>query len=199
MSSPPGQTAPKSAQSGRTLAPLVETNPCFDDAECARIIEAGLALPLAGGQVTGVERAPEARRSTIALFPPEAENAWMLERIAQVVNKFNADLWGFELVGSERLQFSAYRPGEYYDWHMDLAARGGFSLRKLSVSVQLNDPSEYQGGDLEVSIGTATSKASRTKGAVILFPAYAMHRVLPVTEGVRYSLVAWIVGNQPFR
>ncbi len=123
----------------------------------------------------------------------------MLERVAQVVNKFNAELWGFELAGAERLQFSAYRPGEYYDWHMDLGARGAFALRKLSVSVQLNDPSEYEGGDIEVSIGTATSRANRALGTVILFPGYAMHRVLPVTRGVRYSLVAWIVGNQPFR
>ncbi len=123
----------------------------------------------------------------------------MLERIAATVNKFNDEFWGFELTGSERLQFSAYRPHEYYDWHMDLGARGAFAHRKLSVSVQLSDPTEYQGGDLEISTGTATTRAERARGAIILFPAYAMHRVLPVTDGVRYSIVAWIVGNRPFR
>jgi PKHD-type hydroxylase len=199
MSAAAGPGVPPRTAQGRTLVPLVETEPCFSDEECARIIEAGMALPLAGGQVTAIERAPEARRSTVALFPPEPANAWMLERIAQVVNKFNAELWGFELVGSERLQFSAYGAGEYYEWHVDLGARGGFALRKLSVSVQLNDPTDYDGGDLEISTGAAVSKATRTKGAVILFPAYALHRVLPITRGVRYSLVAWIVGNQPFR
>lgn len=199
MPASPGPAAPPEAPRGRRLAPLVQTDPCFDAAECARIVEAGLALPLAGGQVTAAERAPEARRSTVALFPPEPQHGWMLERIAQVVNKFNAELWGFELTGSERMQFSAYRPGEYYDWHMDLGARGAFALRKLSVSVQLNLPDEYEGGGLEVSIGTATTTAGRGLGTVILFPAYAMHRVLPVTRGVRYSLVAWIVGDRPFR
>jgi PKHD-type hydroxylase len=183
----------------RALTPLVETNPCFTDDECARIIAEGRALPLAKGHVTAVERAPDARNSTIALFPPEERYGWMLERIAQVVNSLNRQHWAFELVGSERLQFSAYGPGEYYDWHVDLAARGSFALRKLSISVLLNDPAEYEGGDLEVSVGTTNKIACRTKGAVILFPSYALHRVHKITKGTRYSLVAWIVGNQPFR
>ena len=64
----------------------------------------------------------------------------------------------------------------------------------MSVSIQLNDPSEYDGGELEISVGTRNRTATRDKGAVILFPAYALHRVLPITRGTRYSLVAWIVG-----
>jgi len=178
---------------------MVETDPCFSDEECTRIIAEGMALPLAKGQVTARERAPDARNSTIALFPPEPRHAWMIERLAQLVNQLNREHWGFELVGSERLQFSAYGPGEYYDWHMDLGARGNFALRKISISVLLNDPAEYEGGDLEVSVGTANRLAARKKGAVILFPSYAMHRVLPITKGTRYSLVAWIVGDQPLR
>ena len=183
----------------RALTPFIQTSPCFTDEECARIIAEGRALPLAKGQFTAPERAPEARNSTIALFPPEPRHAWMVERIAGVVNQVNREHWGFELVGSERLQFSAYGAGEYYDWHVDLGARPPFSNRKVSVSVQLNDPSEYDGGELEISVGTHNRIASRDKGSVILFPAYALHRVLPITRGIRYSLVAWIVGAQPFR
>src|SRR5215510_10636333 len=100
----------------RALTPFIETSPCFSAEECARIVEEGKALPLAKGEFTARERAPEARNSTIALFPPEARHAWMIERIAGVVNQMNREHWGFELVGSERLQFSAYGGGEYYDW-----------------------------------------------------------------------------------
>ena len=187
------------AQDEGTLAPLVETEPCFTDEECARIIADGMGLPMKPGQVTAAERAPEARRSTIALFPPERRFAWMLDRIAEIVLHFNRQLWRFELAGSERLQFSAYGVGQYYDWHMDLGSRGAFALRRVSVSVLLNDPAEYDGGDLEISIGTTNRMASRKKGTVIMFPSYALHRVTPITRGTRYSLVAWIVGNQPFR
>ena len=111
----------------------------------------------------------------------------------------NRQHWGFELAGSERLQFSAYGPGEHYDWHIDLGAQHHFAQRKISISIQLNDPAEYDGGDLEVSIDSDNKLCARSKGAVILFPSYALHRVTPVTRGTRYSLVAWIVGATPFR
>ena len=183
----------------RSLTPLVEASPCFNETELAQIIAEGLALPLAKGQVTAIERAPKARNSTVALFPNEPRYSWMVERIARVVNLVNRQHWGFELAGSERLQFSAYAPGEHYDWHIDLGAQLHFAQRKISVSVLLNDPAEYDGGDLEVSIGSDNKICARSKGAVILFPSYALHRVTPVTRGTRYSLVAWIVGATPFR
>jgi PKHD-type hydroxylase len=184
---------------GRSLTPLIEASPCFNEAELALIIAEGLALPLAKGQVTAIERAPKARNSTVALFPNEPRHSWMVERIAKVVNLVNRQHWGFELAGSERLQFSAYGPGEHYDWHIDLGAQHHFAQRKISISIQLNDPAEYDGGDLEVSIGSDNKLCARSKGAVILFPSYALHRVTPVTRGTRYSLVAWIVGATPFR
>lgn len=187
------------APPARNLTPLIETSPCFTDDELARIIEEGNKLPLAKGHVTAVERAPGARDSTIALFPMEPRHAWMIERLAQVVNHLNRQHWGFEVSGSERLQFSAYGPGEHYGWHIDLGARGHFAQRKISVSVLLNDPAEYEGGDFEISVGSDNKICSRAKGGVILFPSYALHRVTPVTRGIRYSLVAWIVGAQPFR
>jgi PKHD-type hydroxylase len=183
----------------RNLTPLIETSPCFTDAELARIIAEGCALPLAKGQTTAAERAPEARNSTIALFPMEPRHAWMIERLAQLINPLNRQHWGFDVSGSERLQFSAYGPGEHYGWHIDLGAGGHFAQRKISVSVLLNDPAEYDGGDFEISIGSHTKLCARAKGGVILFPSYAPHRVTPVTRGTRYSLVAWIVGAQPFR
>jgi len=65
--------------------------------------------------------------------------------------------------------------------------------------VQLNDGADYDGGDLEVSLGTNDKRVARTKGTVIMFPSYMRHRVLPVTRGTRYSLVAWLGGNAPFR
>lgn len=151
------------------------------------------------GDATGRETAPDARRSTVTFFPSEQRYAWMVERIAKLVLDLNQKVWRFELSRSDLLQFSAYGEGQYYDWHIDLGARGGLARRKLSVSVQLNDSSEYDGGDLEISLGPTNKLASRKKGAMIIFPSYTRHRVLPVTRGTRYSLVAWFGGSAPFR
>ena len=82
---------------------------------------------------------------------------------------------------------------------MDIGSKGTFTLRKLSVSIQLSDPASYEGGDLEINMGSFSKTAARDKGALIIFPSYALHRVHPVTSGERHSLVAWIVGNAPFR
>jgi PKHD-type hydroxylase len=181
------------------LSPLIQSDPCFSDEECARIIAEGLALPMQEGVTTGRDAAPEARKSTISLFPPEQRYAWIMQRIGKVASDANQKAWRFDIARSEALQFSAYGAGQYYDWHIDLGARGALALRKISVSVQLNDGADYDGGDLEVSLGTTDKRATRKKGAVVLFPSYMRHRVLPVTRGMRYSLVAWLGGNAPFR
>jgi PKHD-type hydroxylase len=95
------------------------------------------------------------------------------------------------------LQFTRYQaPGEHYEWHIDRGMQTG--TRKLSLSLQLSDPDDYEGGDLEMWFGGEPTKASRERGMMTFFPSYVMHRVTPVTKGVRYSLVCWISGP-PFK
>ena len=60
--------------------------------------------------------------------------------------------------------------------------------------MQVSDPDTYDGGDLELFYKAKPIIADRTRGAVVAFPSFVMHRVTPVTRGVRYSLVAWVVG-----
>ncbi len=77
-------------------------------------------------------------------------------------------------------------------------------IRKLSVTVSLNDSSEYEGGNLEFDLGPHRKdryfrcNEIGPKGSVIVFPSFIPHRVLPVTKGTRYSLVCWSLGA-PFR
>jgi PKHD-type hydroxylase len=90
------------------------------------------------------------------------------------------------------LQVATYSVGEHYDWHIDLGP-GKNSSRKLSLSLQLSDSSEYEGGELEFM--NVKEKTSREIGTLITFPAFLTHRVTPVTKGTRKSLVAWISGD----
>jgi len=69
--------------------------------------------------------------------------------------------------------------------------------RKISVTVQLSAPDEYEGGDLQFNIGRQIT-APRVQGAAVIFPSFYLHRVTPVTKGVRKSFVLW-VGGEPYR
>jgi len=78
------------------------------------------------------------------------------------------------------MQFAAYGVEQHYDWHMDLWANKPKNARKLSVSVQLNASKEYEGGSFEIDqSGAPNALGPRSKGAMILFPSYVLHRVQP--------------------
>ena len=66
------------------------------------------------------------------------------------------------------------------------------------MSIQLTDPSEYEGGELQLKSKNSITTVSKKKGTIIFFPSFMLHRVTPVTKGVRHSLVGWITGP-PFK
>ena len=75
-------------------------------------------------------------------------------------------------------------------------------MRKLSMIINLTDPNEYKGGELQFDFRNEaagknihTCEAMKEKGSIVIFPSFVWHRVTPVTEGTRYSLVNWIVGK----
>jgi PKHD-type hydroxylase len=76
--------------------------------------------------------------------------------------------------------------------------------RKLSVTISLNDPSEYEGGNLQFDLGPHrpdrfhTATEIRPKGSVVVFPSHVHHQVTPIVSGTRYSLVCWNLGA-PFK
>ena len=95
----------------------------------------------------------------------------------------------------ERPQLLRYKaPSNGYDWHMDIG-RGDASTRKISISILLND--DYEGGELGFFI-TGDQSIKPDAGQAIAFPSFLPHRVTPLTNGIRWSLVCWITG-EPFR
>lgn len=124
---------------------------------------------------------------------------WIFMKFAQMATQANAQMWGFDLTGMlEDLQYTVYPEGAgHYTWHMDVD-RGLAAQRKISITMQLSDPSEYEGGELEIFTSSNVVQAPKTQGTAILFPSYFMHRVKPVTKGTRRSLVLWVSGP-PFR
>lgn len=184
----------------KTLAPYVFLENVFSPDDCDRVMEIGRTRALQPGQVSGSDADNSMRDSSVTLLKPDADTQWMYDRVFEVVSRFNNQLWRFELAGAEPMQFAAYGVDQHYDWHVDLWANKPKNARKLSVSVQLNDSDEYEGGSFEVDqSGAPNAIGPRAKGAMILFPSYVLHRVQPVTSGIRHSLVTWFVGETGFR
>ena len=107
----------------------------------------------------------------------------------------------FDITKIEPLQLTRYvAPHGHYSFHQDgngyTEIGNGFPVRKLSLSCLLNDPEDFEGGQLEFFTGTKPYSVDLKKGDVVIFPSYQLHRVKPVTKGKRYSMVAWVSGPQ---
>ena len=137
---------------------------------------------------------PNVRRSQVSWLPKTSETQLVFEKLADVASRMNAQHFRFDLTGfGEQLQLTNYDQSEngMYGWHQDYGS--GIS-RKLSMAVQLTDPSQYEGGNLQVMTSGEPQNVRKQRGLIAIFPSYVLHQVTPVTQGSRQSLVTWISG-----
>jgi len=158
------------------------------------------------------------RKSEVAWLDDE----WIYNSISPFIYEANKSAgWNWKIEGGERIQFTKYGIDQFYDWHVDGGSDfqstflGGFlhnydtnsvftamgNVRKISVTINLVDGTEYEGGNLEFDFGTLSGKDRikiceeiKPKGSIIVFPSFLPHRVSPITKGTRYSLVLWSLG-----
>ena len=134
------------------------------------------------------------------------DQAWIYKELQPYVHKANLNAgWNFQWNRTESVQFTKYNINQYYDWHCDSWEKPykNGEVRKLSMTCQLTDGSEYEGGELEFDFRNYEPyerdeskhlirvKEVLPKGSIIIFPSFVWHRVKPVKKGVRHSLVAW--------
>ena len=173
--------------------------------EVDQIIRTASELPEAERASTlGDETGGGTRSSMIKWLPRNQAFDWLYERMISMSKEANQALWGFDLISSlEAIQYTEYYASEngHYDWHQDIGVGELPSKRKVSITIQLSDANEYDGGDLLICTGSSGTGEldnnlvmPRGKGVGVLFPSYMMHRVSPVTRGVRRSLVLWVGG-----
>ena len=172
-------------------------NGAFTSQELDAIINIGNSIELERAHTHGGDN-PEVRDSFVNFLYPNETTSWIFQKLTGAILEINNAYFGFDLYAMEQgLQFTRYEaPGEHYEWHID--RNMGIATRKLSLSLQLSAPEDYEGGDLELWFGGEPVKANRERGMITFFPSYVMHRVTPVTKGVRYSLVCWVSGP-PFK
>ena len=163
------------------------------------------------------------RNSKNAWIPSSHWIGGFVWHYVQRANRTNF-LYDLSHIDGETIQYTKYGVGDYYNWHQDSglntyyepikteqAVEGSLDnndeflinsvkinceiIRKLSFSIQLSDPDDYEGGNLQLMDENNKSYiAPRQRGTIILFDSRTPHRVQKVRRGERKSIVGWVVG-----
>jgi PKHD-type hydroxylase len=170
----------------------------FSPEECVKIIEIGEKKILKKASITDNKLLDESRDSKISWLYAIDDMDWVYRRVTDAVMSLNSQYFKFDLFGfTEGFQFTRYdAPSGFYGMHIDKLLNG--VVRKLSLTIQLSDSNSYDGGELSLQFSKNPDIMPKDQGKMIVFPSYVLHEVKPVTQGTRYSLVAWISGT-PFK
>jgi PKHD-type hydroxylase len=168
-------------------------NNAFSKEECQTIINIAKNKGLIKGTTKGES---DVRDSKISWLYPIDNMDWVYRRVTDITLNLNERFFKFDLFGlNEGFQFTNYEaPSGKYGKHVDRALN--ISVRKLSISIQLTNSEEYEGGELYLYDGDKGTLMDKTQGTLIMFPSYILHEVMPVTKGERNSLVTWVTGKQ---
>ncbi len=105
----------------------------------------------------------------------------------------NQRAWKFDITHSNQAEYLKYDANGHYKTHVDtFCCPGANETRKLTVLAFLND--DFEGGKLYLENGHERIYPPQEKGTVLVFPSFMNHGVEPVTNGIRRSIVTWLVG-----
>ena len=170
----------------------------FNKDELVKIENEVHTLPWHKASTEGGDK--KSRDSRIKWVPQNDQWWWLYEKLSNMAIEANSSLWKFDLHHMpEQIQYTEYSaPAGHYDWHMDIGPNI-LSTRKISITVQLSEPDEYEGGELQLFRGGDIKGpfvvSPKKAGCVFIFPSYIMHRVTPITKGKRKSFVLWLGGG----
>jgi PKHD-type hydroxylase len=184
----------------RVTFPWVYWDGTFTPEELDKIIEHCQVCETKKAEVLGGPSQHRTSHITFHNWSPEI--GWVFDRLIVRLCDINNRWYGFALNGFGAFQYTEYYAEENgkYDWHMDLCMGTDclpadmIEPRKLSISLLLND--DFEGGEFEINSGREDEArpVEFERGRIIAFPSWMIHRVKPVTKGVRKSLVVWVTG-----
>lgn len=167
----------------------------FSPEECREIIYA--PLPVTQAQVIKYDDTSsnhlslEQRNTKVKAILKAPAFEWIYERVIQKVQEINTQYYQFEINNMSHLQLLEYENTGFYDSHVDIGT-GESSNRKISMVAFLSERSDYEGGELLLKPGYP--QLPQSLGSAVFFPSYILHEILPVTRGIRHTLVAWVLG-----
>ncbi len=139
------------------------------------------------------------RDSEIMWIHHDQTSSWLFQKFGNLVANVNGDFFMYDIEGFDSFQYTIYRENEHYNWHIDMGNMSNNYERKISASIILSDPSEYEGGEFQIiPSGNVDDPIiiKPNRGDVVFFASWMPHKVNPVISGVRKSLVAWVMGKR---
>jgi PKHD-type hydroxylase len=153
-----------------------------------------------GGGGAGGKVAKKTRDSDVMWIMHEQNSDWLFAKFAQLTSMVNYDHFMYDIDGFENFQYTVYKSKDkqHYDWHVDAGNTSSPYERKISATIVLTPPNKHEGGEFEIILDGQVQTPQVLKpeaGDVIFFDSRMPHRVLPVTSGIRKSLVCWVMGK----
>lgn len=174
----------------------------FSTDELDALARLGDGLALEKAELSGGRQGYENIRSTkVAWMPRTPQTDIVYQRMEAAVLELNARFFRFDLSGLAMFQYALYGgpEGGHFDWHKDYGrdpTDPAQEPRKLTLSLQLSDASDYKGCELQIRSGNLIDTAPKERGTLVGFPANVLHQVTPIESGVRRALVIWAVGPE---
>ena len=176
---------------------------------CKKILKAGRKKIINTAYVT--------EKSVLDIKKRNCKLAWINDKwIYDIINPFihaanKKAGWNFQWDWNESCQFTIYEKDHYYGWHIDQTKpvkqankNMNGKIRKLSLTLQLTNKEEYEGGDFQFKwidnskkglLNVITVDDAKEIGTIIIFPSFIYHQILPIIKGKRESLVNWSLGQ----
>ena len=162
-----------------------------DDKFIQSIIDIGKSQKLEEARIGGESSTSNNIRSTKISWIMDKTILLTLKDKMLEINK--SKNWNYDITDMFPFQYSVYHENDHYDWHVDTgSAYLKQKERKISFSLILND--NYKGGELEFKNSDENISLDLNKGDMVTFPSFLEHRVKPVLNGTRISLVGWMLG-----
>jgi hypothetical protein len=170
----------------------------FSEEECRAIVSLHDSYNMVASKMN-YQSGDRVRDCSLFWLPRNDQTEWIFSRLWKTAKRFNEE-YQFELSPEMGMaQLTRYAPGQQYNWHMDLGPKQA-SVRKISIVLQLSSNKDMQGGGIEIFYGDSIDNRLKADiGDVVMFPSFVMHRAATISTGVRWSLVIWLTGPQPFR
>lgn len=178
----------------------------FSPEECDVICNTCGNLGLGEGQLFSGNDIYQTRKAKTAFInQPDANTQWLFDKFNNLIGYYNDTLFGLDLTGYDYFQYAEYDINGKHNFHMDIAMntpepisyRINEHLRKLTIVLMLNQQGvDFEGGDFQVNLSEERLPVTvnMDKGNVLLLPSFLLHRVTPITSGLRKTLVTWVIG-----
>ena len=199
------------------FSPIMFTGNFLNNEEISKILEYSKTIPSISAKIGNEKEkqkykidshirdvdsgfVPRVRKSINKWILLENETNWLFKKIIKEIHRVNQENFNYILKFVEDLQLTEYNQDQkgFYSKHNDCGIINNIEnyvdIRKLSFSIQLSDPKDYEGGELIIYDGNNKASMPKEKGTIIFFSSNLDHEVTPVTKGTRNSIVSWVKG-----